>query len=97
MVLQTIGTTALPVYGRNSGRLSLTMRNESTGGQKLYFWLSDEKGLTATVADYVLGVGEEKNLTFDTDGDDIRNPIAAVASAAGATLYKAETSIHRGA
>jgi hypothetical protein len=37
-------------------------------------------------------VNEEKNLSFDSDGDDMRNPVAAIASAAGGSLYAAETT-----
>lgn len=96
MPSETIGVAAVKIFSRNPGRLSLTMRNESTGGQKLYFWLNDEKALTIAMADYVLGVGEEKNFIWELDGDDMRNPVACIASAAGGTLYKAETSIHRG-
>lgn len=91
----TIGTAAVAVFSRNPGRLSLTMRNESTGGQKIYFALTDVKGLTTATSDYVLAVGEEKNLTWDTDGEDMRNPVSAIASAAGAILYPAETSVRR--
>lgn len=96
MGVTTIGTAPSKVSGRNPGRLSLTMRNESTGGQKIYFALRDEKGLTVNEADYVLGVNEEKNFTWDFDGDDMRNPVSAIASAAGASLYAAETSVRRG-
>jgi hypothetical protein len=92
MPISTIDTTPSKVVNRNPGRLSLTLRNESTGGQIIYFWLNDSKGLTVAQADYVLGVNEEKNLSFDSDGDDMRNPVAAIASAAGGSLYAAETT-----
>jgi hypothetical protein len=95
MPSQTIGATPSDVLGRNPGRLSLTLKNKSTGGQILYGSLTDSKGLQITTADYVLEVNEEKNFTFDQDGDDMRNPVAFIASAAGATLYFTETTIRR--
>jgi hypothetical protein len=95
MPSSTIDTTPSSVFLRNPGRLSLTLRNESGAGQKIYFWLNDAKGLTLAQADYVLVVGEEKNLTWDTDGEDMRNPIAAIADAAGAVLYATDTTIRR--
>lgn len=91
----TIGATASEVFSRNPGRLSLTMRNASTGGQVIYFSLRDAKGSSIANSDYVLSVNEEKNFTWDTDGEDMRNAVSAIASAAGAVLYAAETSIRR--
>jgi len=95
MPSQTIGATASDVLGRNPGRLSLTLKNKSTGGQVLYGSLTDAKGLQIATADYVLEVNEEKNFTFESDGEDMRNPVAFIASAAGATLYVAETTTRR--
>lgn len=96
MPTQVIGIAGVNVFSRNPGRLSLTMRNASTGGQIIYFALRDNKGLTIAEADYVLNVNEEKNFTWDTDGEDMRNPVAAISSAAGGALYAAETSVRRG-
>lgn len=81
---------------RNPGRLSLTMRNNSLAGQIIYFALRDAKGLAIAEADYILNVNEEKNFIWELDGDDMRNPVSAIASAAGAVLYAAETTARRG-
>jgi hypothetical protein len=96
MPQQTINATSSPVLARNPGRLSLTLKNKSAGGQVIYFSLTDEKGLTIADADYVLEVNEEKNFTYELDGEDMRNPVAAVASAAGGVLYATDTSTRRG-
>jgi hypothetical protein len=95
MPQQTINATPSLVMGNNPGRLSLTIKNKSAGGQVIYFWLSDEKGLTITDADYVLEVNEEKNFTHEQDGQDMRNPIAAISSAAGGIIYATDTSVRR--
>jgi len=91
----TIAATPTDVLGRNPGRLSLTLKNKSTGGQILYGCLSDSKGLQIATADYVLEVNEEKNFNFEQDGEDMRNPVSFIGSAAGGTLYVAETTTRR--
>jgi hypothetical protein len=93
----TVNDTPQLVLSRNPGRLSLTIKNKSAGGQVIYFGLADEKGLTIATADYVLEVNEEKNFTYNSDGEDIRNPMACIASAAGGTIYITDTSIRRSA
>lgn len=95
MPQQTIDTTPSLVLPQNPGRRSLTIKNKSVGGQIIYFWLSDEKGMTVGDADYTLDVNEEKNFTNNQDGEDMRNPVAAVASAAGGVIYVTDTSVRR--
>ena len=87
----TVGLAAVDILGRNANRMTFTMRNESTAGQKIYFWLQAAGGLVITNADYVLGVSEEKSFILAFDGRDIKNPVAAIADAAAGKLYYAET------
>lgn len=95
MPQQTINATPSLVLGANPGRMSLTIKNKSAGGQIVYFSLANEKGLTVGTADYVLEVNEEKNFNHEQDGEDMRNPLAAIASAAGGIIYVTDTSVRR--
>lgn len=88
----TVGVAGVLVVNRNAGRKSITLRNVSTGGQNIRFWLQDEKGLVLTNADYALMPNEEKTFLEYFDGHDMKNPIAAIADAAGGTLLVGETS-----
>jgi hypothetical protein len=92
MATIAVGTAALQILNRNAGRKSVTIRNVSTGGQNIRFWLQDEKGLTLTNADYALMPNEEKTFLQYFDGNDMKNPIAAIADAAGGSLLVGETS-----
>lgn len=96
MVSVTVDTTPISVLNRNSGRKSVTLRNVSTGGQSIRFWLQDEKGLTLTNADYALLPNEEKTFLEYFDGRDMKNPIAAISDAAGGTLLIGETAEYSG-
>lgn len=96
MVSVTVGLTPVLILNRNSGRMSVTIRNVSTGGQNIRFWLQDEKGLTLGNADYALLPNEEKTFMNFFDGRDMKNPISAIADAAGGTLLVGETSEYSG-
>jgi len=96
MPSMTVGTTPEEPLPRNSKRLTFTVRNESTASQKIFISLRGKQGLTTTNADYVLRVAEEKSFIRLFDGPNVKNPIGAVASDAGATLYYAETNEHGG-
>ncbi len=87
-----VGTTAVNVLPRNVGRVSVTIRNISTGGQIIYFVLQDLRGLSIASADYALLPNEEKTFLEYFDGQDMKNPIAAIASAAGGVLLVGETN-----
>ena len=87
-----VGLVAVPVLNRNAGRKSVTLRNVSAGGQNIRFWLQDEKGLILINADYALMPNEEKTFMHYFDGNDMKNPIAAIADAAGGILLIGETS-----
>ena len=87
-----VGVAAVQVLNRNAGRKSVTLRNVSAGGQNIRFWLQDEKGLILTNADYALLPNEEKTFLEYFDGKDMKNPIAAVADAAGGIILVGETS-----
>lgn len=87
-----VGLAAVDVYSKNPKRASLTLRNESTAGQIIRFWLHNSGGLTMTNGDYVLRPTEEKTFIFLEDGEDMRNEVSAIADAANAVLVRAETS-----
>lgn len=91
-----VGLAAVQVVNRNAGRKSVTLRNVSVGGQNIRFWLQDEKGLTLGNSDYALMPNEEKTFMFYFDGQDMKNPIAAIADAAGGILLVGETSEYQG-
>lgn len=87
-----VGVAAVDVLPRNAGRKSVTIRNISTGGQTIYFVLQDSRGLSAASADYALTPNEEKTFLEFFDGQDMKNPIAAIASAVGGILLVGETN-----
>lgn len=87
-----VGTTPVDMLPRNAGRKSVTIRNISTGGQVIYFSLQDSRGLAAASADYALTPNEEKTFLEFFDGQDMKNPIAAIASAAGGNILVGETN-----
>jgi len=91
-----VGVAGVAVLNRNAGRKSVTLRNVSTGGQSIRFWLQDEKGLTLANADYALMPNEEKTFLEFFDGKDMKNPIAAIADAAAGSLLVGETSEYPG-
>ena len=86
-----IGVAPVDIRPRNAGRKTITLRNISTGGQIIYFWLQSAQGLAIANADYALAINEEKSFIEYFDGKDIKNPIAAIASAAGGLLLYGET------
>lgn len=87
-----IGTAPVDIRPRNAGRKTITLRNISVAGQIIYFSLQNAQGLAANNADYALTVNEEKTFIEFFDGKDIKNPIAAIASAAGGLLLYGETN-----
>jgi hypothetical protein len=91
-----IGTTPVNVLPRSSGRKTVTLRNVSTGGETIFFWLQDSRGLATTNADYALLVNEEKTFLEYFDGQDMKNPIAAIASGATGVILYGETSEYPG-
>lgn len=96
MGIVAVGVAPVQVVNRNSGRKSVTLRNVSTGGQNIRFWLNDEKGLTLTNADYALLPNEEKTFLEYFDGRDMKNPIAAISDVAGGSILIGETSEYSG-
>ncbi len=87
-----IGVAPVDVRPRNAGRKTITMRNISAGGQIIYFWLQSAQGLVIGNADYALTPNEEKTFIEFFDGKDVKNAIAAIASAAAGTLLYGETN-----
>lgn len=91
-----VGTTPVNVVPRSAGRKTVTIRNVSTGGETIFFWLQDSRGLATTNADYALLVNEEKTFMEYFDGQDVKNPIAAVASGANGIVLYGETNEYVG-
>lgn len=86
----TIGTASALVMNRNSGRMSMSVRNTSAAGQIIYIDNVTPGGMTVENAGHPLSVGESLNFILEFDGPDIRGPWSAIASAGGATLYYKE-------
>jgi hypothetical protein len=86
-----VGLTPVHFLGSNTGRQTMTVRNASTGTQKIYFWAHGPDGLTTGNADYVLNLSEEKSFVLFFDGRDVQQDWSAVADVAGGQIYFAET------
>lgn len=87
MPSMVVGTAAVLVMNRNSGRKSMSVRNASAGGQVVYIDNVRPEGLTVGNAGHPLSVGESLNFLLEFDGPDIKDPWSGIASAAGAVLY----------
>ena len=92
---QIVGTTSVEIFTSNPDRASITLRNESTGGQIIRLSYSSPVGLNMSNTDYVLRPTEEKNFLYEFDGIEMRGQVSAIADAAGAILVKAETSFKK--
>lgn len=86
----TIGTTPGDVLPRNPSRKTIAFKNVSTTGQIIYLDNSLAEGLTVANAGYPLASGEGLIFMKAFDGKDILQPWAAIASAAGGSLYYKE-------
>lgn len=95
MPSMVVGTDPIEVLNRNSGRMSLSVRNASLAGQLVYIDNVIPGGMTIANAGHPLAVGESLNFLLLLDGADIRGPWSAVSDAAGAVLYYKEYSEHR--
>lgn len=91
----TIGTTPTDILGANIKRLNMSVNNQSPGTQIIYLENTRKSGLTADNSGYVLAPGQSLNFVHMFDGDDIRLPWSAVASAANAKLYVKEMTDYR--
>lgn len=85
-----IGADSALVMNRNFGRMSMSVRNASVGGQIIYIDNVTPSGMTVENAGHPLAVGESLNFVLEFDGPDIRGPWSAIASAAGGVLYYKE-------
>ena len=92
MTLHTIGIAPVRLVGSNAGRRTLSLTNRSLAGQVIYISDTEPGGLVIANASFVLGVGDYLHFGKVDDGNDVKHPWSAIATAAGAVLYLGELS-----
>ena len=90
-----VGTTPTGILGANARRINVSFTNRSSATQVIFLENTTKTGLTEDNAGYVLTSGQSLNFVHAFDGDDIRLPWAAVASAGGAKLYYKEMTDYK--
>jgi hypothetical protein len=87
-----IGAAPGAIVGANAKRKTITIRNNSAAAQIVYVDTEAPAGLVAANCGYVLAAGEWLAFSTLLDGNDIKRPWSAIASAAGAVVVFKEMS-----